>query len=120
MKEYTFTLTERCMRTETITITARSEEEARAIIDAHGYAHTEVWYHPVTTKEIQLTWVKDAPKYFSKPIAKDDADTVSRIADDFCLNCSYLHPEEAELEDGDPCRGCKVREMLNTIEKERE
>ena len=118
MKEYTFTLTERCTRSETVTITARSEEEARAIIDAKGYAHTEDWYHPVVSKEIQLTWVKDSPKYFSKPIAKDDADTVSHIVDDFCLNCSYIHPEEEELEGGDPCRGCKVREMLDIIAKE--
>ena len=36
-------------------------------------------------------------------------------ADGFCATCSYLHPEETLSADGDPCRGCKVQEMVDSL-----
>lgn len=41
--------------------------------------------------------------------------SVIDAVDRFCATCAYLHPEETLLADGDPCRGCKVRELVGSL-----
>lgn len=37
--------------------------------------------------------------------------------DRFCATCSYIHPEETLLAAGDPCRSCKVRELVDSLDQ---
>lgn len=41
--------------------------------------------------------------------------TATGAADGFCATCSYIHPEETLSADGNPCRGCKVQELVDNL-----
>lgn len=35
--------------------------------------------------------------------------------DNFCMNCSYLHPDTE-----DPCKGCKMQEFVDSLYEEKQ
>ena len=115
-KLYTFRITEQRVYTGDVKIAASSREAAESILWGHLEANPiPMRFESTTEASAELVGEEDDPTRFSEKISDKAKQTVNNVVDKFCANCACLYPELINSEDGDPCEGCKVRELVDAL-----
>ena len=115
-KLYTFRITESRVYTGDVKIAASSREAAESILWEHLEANPiPMRFESTTEASAEFVDEEDDPTRFSEEINEKAKQTVNAVIDKFCANCACLYPELINTEDGDPCEGCKVRELVDAL-----
>lgn len=115
-KLYTYRITEHRVYTGDVKIAASSREAAERILWKHLEANPIPMKHDSTTKaSAELVWEEDDLTRFSEEINEKAKQTTNAVIDKFCANCACLYPELINTDDGNPCEGCKVRELVDAL-----
>ena len=115
-KLYTFRITEHRVYTGDVKIAASSRDAAESILWGNLEANPiPMRFESTTEASAEYLGKEDDPTRFSEEINDRAKQTVNAVIDKFCANCACLYPELINTEDGDPCEGCKVRELVDAL-----